>query len=66
MARDWRSRQWVHVTLSPTDGELPSPSRFISAGGALQVRLVSTTNSGDVVIADPVQDVQLSGTATVS
>jgi hypothetical protein len=62
---DWRRHRWVHVILGPTDAVLASPSRFISASGALQVRLHSTTRSGDIVIADPRQDVQLSGTATV-
>jgi hypothetical protein len=62
---DWRSNRWVHVNLRPIDAVLPTPSRFISADGALQVRLVSTSSSGDIVIADPSQDVQLSGTATV-
>jgi hypothetical protein len=61
---DWRSNRWVHVNLDPINAVLATPSRFISAGGALQVRLVSTTSSGDVVIADPSQDVQLSGTVT--
>jgi hypothetical protein len=62
---DWRHHHWVHVSLGPIDVELTRPSRFISTSGALQVRLHSTPGSGDIVIADPRQDVQLSGTATV-
>jgi hypothetical protein len=62
---DWRSNRWVHVVLGPINAVLTTPSRFISDGGALQVRLRSTSSSGDIVIADPQQDVQLSGTASV-
>lgn len=62
---DWHRNRWVHVNLEPNDAVLTSPARYISFGGALQVRLHATSSSGDVVIADPLQDVQLSGTATV-
>jgi hypothetical protein len=62
---DWHRQRWVHVSLGPIDAVLTAPSRFISTAGALQVRLHATSTSGDVVIADPLQDVQLSGTATV-
>lgn len=62
---DWRSNRWVHVNLSPIDAVLSTPSRFISTDGALQIRLRATSNSGDIVISDPLQDVQLSGTASV-
>jgi hypothetical protein len=62
---DWHRRRWVHVNLGPIDAVLTTPARFISNAGALQVRLHATSTSGDVVIADPLQDVQLSGSATV-
>ncbi len=62
---DWHRNRWVHVNLGSNDAVLTAPARYISSAGALQVRLHATSNSGDVVIADPHQDIQLSGTATV-
>jgi len=65
-AYDWRAGRWVVIDLQAGNALLPRPDRFISAAGALQVRLRSTTELGDLVIADPHQDLQLSGWATSS
>jgi hypothetical protein len=65
-AYDWPADKWVDIGLQAGNAMLPRPDRFISSAGALQVRLRSTAELGDLVIADPHQDLQLSGWATSS
>jgi hypothetical protein len=62
---DWHKNRWVHVDLGSNDAVLTTPARYISSAGALQIRLHATSSSGDIMITDPLEDVQLSGTATV-
>jgi ABC-2 type transport system permease protein len=62
---DWHKNRWVHVDLGSNDVVLTTPARYVSSAGALQIRLHATSSSGDIVITDPLEDVQLSGTATV-
>jgi hypothetical protein len=61
---DWRGKRWVAIELQPSGVTLPDPQRFISPAGALLVRLQPTETSGDVVLEDPHQNIQLSGWAT--
>jgi hypothetical protein len=63
-AYDWSARRWVDINLTSGSAILTRPDRFVSPAGALQVRLRSTDELGDLVIADPHQDLQLSGWAT--
>ena len=63
-AYDWRADTWVDIGLQAGNALLPRPGRFVSPAGALQVRLRSTAEFGDLVIADPHQDLQLAGWAT--
>jgi hypothetical protein len=64
-AYDWQQRRWVHVDVPPSGAALHDPARFISPGGALLVRLHATGQTGDIVINDPDQDIQLAGRGIV-
>lgn len=62
---DWRAGRWTAIHLRPGGASLPAPQRFISRAGAVLLRLHATDQSGDVVIADPRHDLQLTGSGTV-
>jgi hypothetical protein len=63
---DWRARRWVHIALQLGDVPLPHPDRLISPSGALLIRFHATIDSGEIDIADPHQDLQLSGWGSAS
>jgi hypothetical protein len=63
---DWRAGRWVPMEFQTPGADLPTPDRFISPGGVLLVRFRATTRTGDIVFADPRNDLQLSGSVTVS
>jgi hypothetical protein len=65
LAYDWRQRRWVHINVPPSGALLSHPERFISPSGVILLRLHATIQSGDIVINDPHQDLQLSGRGTV-
>jgi hypothetical protein len=63
---DWHAHRWVAVDLSTGTAELPNPNRFVSPDDRIMLKLQATAGSGDLTIDSPYQDVQLSGTGTVT
>jgi hypothetical protein len=63
---DWRAHRWVRIDLSSGTASLREPARFISSTGQIMVRLQATSASGDITIAEPYRDVQVSGSGTAS
>jgi len=59
---DWRRQQWIGIAFRAGQTNLPDPGRFLSPTGALLFRLEATKRSGEIVIVDPLEDLQLSGT----
>jgi hypothetical protein len=62
---NWQSRRWVQVQMPLGAILLKHADSYVSPRGALQLRLLATKQSGDVVIGDPRRDLQLSGLLTV-
>jgi hypothetical protein len=63
---DWPRHHWVPVDLSSGDVSLSHPERFLSPQGRVLIRLRPTGDTGDVLIADPHQNLQISGSGWVS
>jgi hypothetical protein len=61
---DWRMKRWVPVVL---DGRAmtASPGRFLSAQHQVLLRMQATTHTGDIRIASPSRDIQLSVSGVV-
>lgn len=62
---NWSSGRWATLDLSTGEARLSYPDRYVSARGALMVKLQPTYSSGAVVISDAYQQLQISGAGTV-
>jgi hypothetical protein len=62
---DWRSLQWVPLRFRNGESSLPDPDRFVSTAGVLLVKLQALDDSHELIITDPHQDLQVSGTVVV-
>jgi hypothetical protein len=62
---DWRRLRWQSLNFRDGEAVLRQPNRFVSATGALLVKLAALDDSHELIITDPHQDLQLSGTLVV-
>jgi hypothetical protein len=64
-AYDWRARRWVDLSFVHGTAQLSNPDRFIEPTGAFLVRLRALDDTHELTLADPHQDLQISGSGTV-
>ena len=62
---DWQTGRWEGVQFQNDEAALHHPDRFVSATGALLVKLQAISDAHELAIADPHQDLQLSGLVEV-
>jgi hypothetical protein len=62
---DWRRLRWRSLNFRNGVATLGRPDRFVSATGAILVTLRALDDSHELIITDPHQDLQLSGTLVV-
>jgi hypothetical protein len=62
---NWSSGRWDAVDLSSGEASLSHPDQYMSARGAVLLKLKTTSDSGSVVIGDIHRQLQISGAGTV-
>jgi len=62
---DWQQFRWQSLTFQDGEATLSQPDRFVSATGAVLVKLQALTDAHELIITDPHQDLQISGTLVV-